>query len=346
MISSRSISAVETDSALPVTDTLAVAAVQIEAAPGRVADNLAQVERLARDAFAAGARVVALPEFFTTPLITGAPVSAAVLPAAANPALDLLRRLASEYGGDIGGSFLVADDGEVYNRYHYVAADGRVFTHDKDLPTMWENAFYTGGSDDGVFDTGAYRVGAAVCWELIREQTVARMQGRVDFAITGTHWWDMPDNWPVIRSALAPLSRRNQALSDGAPGEFARRLGVPVIQASHSGRLRGDFHMLAGRDLSLPYATRFVGATQIVAADGQVLARRDTREGAGWIAADIEVGSAQAQPAAAPKRYWIPRLPLLHRLYWHHQNWAGRSLYRRGGRAAGLRAAQDRERRA
>jgi predicted amidohydrolase len=324
-----------------VSHTLAVAAVQIEAVPGRVADNLVEVERLARDAFASGARLVALPEFFTTPLITGAPASDAVLPAAANPALDLLRRLASEYHGDIGGSFLVADNGEVYNRYHFVTANGRVFTHDKDLPTMWENAFYTGGSDDGVFDTGAYRVGAAVCWELIREQTVARMHGRVDFAITGTHWWDMPNNWPLVRTALRSLSRRNHELSERAPAEFARRLGVPVLQASHSGDLRGDFHLLSGLDLSLPYATRFVGATQIVAADGQVLARRDTDEGAGWVAAEIDIGAARPSAADTPNRYWIPRLPLLHRLYWQHQNWVGRSLYRRRGRAHGLRAAHD-----
>jgi len=329
------------DNAASVSRTLAAAAVQIEAAPGRIDDNLAQVERLARDAFAAGARLVALPEFFTTPLITGGPASRAVLPAGSNRALDLLRRLARESGGQIGGSFLVADNGQIYNRYHYVTADGRVFIHDKDLPTMWENAFYTGGSDDGVFDTGRHRVGAAVCWELIREQTVARMRGRVDFAITGTHWWDTPDNWPLVRTALAPLSRRNRALSNNAPVEFATRLGVPVIQASHSGRLRGDFHLLATGHLSLPYATRFVGATQIVAADGRVLARRDTGEGAGWVAADIEIGRAEPAAATAGNGYWVPRLPLLHRLYWHHQNRVGRGLYQRVGRAAGLRAARN-----
>lgn len=320
--------------------TLPVAAVQIEARPGRLADNLAQVERLAGEAFAAGARLVALPEFFTTPLITGAPSSEAVLPAGDNDALDLLRRLARDHGGAIGGSFLVAERGEIYNRYHYVQADGRVFTHDKDLPTMWENAFYTGGSDDGVFDTDLGGVGAAVCWELIREQTVARLRGRVDLAITGTHWWDMPDNWPGVPTLLGPISQFNRYLSEQAPVEFARRLGVPVIQASHGGRLRGEFHFLPGLDLRVPYATRFVGATQIVAADGTVLASRNALDGPGWVAAEIETGAIEPRMPAEPGRYWIPRLPLLHRLYWHHQNWVGRSLYRRRGRDAGLRAAR------
>ena len=38
-------------------------------------------------------------------------------------------------------------------------------------------------------------------------------------------------------------------------------------------------------------------------------------------------------------RFWIPELPLLLRGYWHQQNVAGRSYYRRRGRSAGLRAA-------
>lgn len=321
---------------------LPVAAVQIEGRAGRLADNLAQVEELAAAAFAGGARLVALPEFFTTPLITGAPSSDAVLPARANPALDMLLRLARGHDGFIGGSFLVADGGEIYNRYHFVQPDGRVFVHDKDLPTMWENAFYTGGSDDGVFETDLGGVGAAVCWELIREQTVARLKGRIGLAITGTHWWDMPDNWPLVPTLLGPLSQFNRYLSEQAPVEFARRLGVPVLQASHSGTLRGDFHLLPGFDLRLPYATRFVGATQIVAADGQVLASRNAMEGPGWVAAEVELGAVAPRVPAQPSRFWIPRLPLLHRLYWHHQNWVGRSLYRRRGRRAGLDAADRR----
>lgn len=322
--------------------TLPVAAVQIEVRPGRLDDNLVQVETLAREAFAAGARLVALPEFFTTPLITGAPVERAVLPAADNPALDLLRRLARDHDGFIGGSFLVADRGEIRNRYHFVEPDGRVFRHDKDLPTMWENAFYAGGADDGVFDTGLGRVGAAVCWELIRQRTVARMRGRVGLAVTGTHWWGPPENWPLVSGWLGSLDRVNRRLSERAPAEFARRLGAPVIQASHSGRLAGDFYLLPGMNPRVPYVTRFAGATQIVAADGRVLAGRNTAEGPGWVSAEIELGAIEPPEPADPSRFWVPPLPLLHRLYWRHQNRVGRNLYRRRGRRAGLAAAERR----
>lgn len=317
------------------------AAVQIAAEPGRLQANLQQVEQLAREAFQTGARLVALPEFFTSSLITGAPTAEAVLPAGDNDALDLLKALAREYQGVIGGSFLVAEQGEIYNRYHLVEADGSVHMHDKDLPTMWENAFYTGGQDDGVFDTGLGGIGAAVCWELIRYQTVARMRGRVALAMTGTHWWTMPANWPVIRDLLGPLSQYNRYLSEQAPVEFARLLGAPVLQASHCGEIQGAFHLLPRPNVRLRYATHFVGATQIVDAAGHVLASRSTADGPGIVRAAITPQSRSPVRAAEPGRFWIPRLPAFLQAYWHHQNWVGRGLYARGGREAGLRAAAD-----
>lgn len=324
-----------------MSDMLPVAAVQIQVKPGRLADNLAHVEQLAGAAFSGGAKLVALPEFFTSALITGAPVADAVVPAAANPALDLLKSLAKKYHGFIGGSFLVAEQEQVFNRYHFVQPDGQVFTHDKDLPTMWENAFYTRGSDDGVFQTELGGIGAAVCWELIREQTVARMKGRVGVAMTGTHWWSMPENWSGVGRLLGAIGQYNRYLSEQAPVEFARRLGVPVLQASHCGPITGDFYLCPGVDWKFPYNTCFVGATQIVSAQGQVLASRNTMQGPGIVQAEIELGAVEPVLPADPARYWILQLPLFLRLYWHHQNATGRSMYRRSGRAAGLDGARQ-----
>ena len=43
---------------------------------------------------------------------------------------------------------------------------------------MWENCYRVGGSDDGMIDAEGVPVGAAVCWELMRTQTVRRLRGR------------------------------------------------------------------------------------------------------------------------------------------------------------------------
>lgn len=321
-------------------ETIPAAAVQISVQPGALQDNLDHVEQLAEQALKEGARLVALPEFFTGAMISGTPGESVVLPAGDNQAQAMLSRLARQYEATIGGSFLVADGDEVRNRYHLVEPDGSVHLHDKDLPTMWENAFYAGGNDDGVLETAFGGVGAAVCWELIREQTLARMRRRVEFAITGTHWWTLPENWPGVDALLGPLSQFNRYLSEQAPVEFARRLGAPVLQASHSGTLDGYFYLLPGTELRVPYKTRFVGATQIVDAHGQVLASRNTMAGPGVVHANLTPGAVTPIEPAVPQRYWVPRLPLLLRLYWHHQNAVGRSLYRRRGRTAGLASAR------
>ena len=129
------------------------AAVQLEAALGDVAANLERLEKLVDEAAAKGARLIALPEFCTSRLPFDGAAHAAVLPPD-NPALALLKRLAARHRCWLGGSMLVAEGGEVYNRYHFVEPEGRVHRHDKDLPTMWENAFYGPGRDDGCFVTG------------------------------------------------------------------------------------------------------------------------------------------------------------------------------------------------
>lgn len=311
------------------------AAVQLEAVVGDVATNLERIETLVDEAAAAGARLIAVPEFCTSRLPFDVRAHDAVLPPD-NVAVDLFRRLAARHRCWLGGSMLIAEHGEIVNRYHFVEPDGRVHRHDKDLPTMWENAFYGPGSDDGVFDTTLGGVGAAVCWELIRTQTVRRLRGKTGVAMTGTHWWTLPDNWgAVVDRGLAPLAQFNRYLSENAPAEFARRLGAPVLQASHCGRFRTGFMLVPGLSAALPYDTEYVGCTQIVDAEGHVLAQRQAQEGPGIVVADIALG---ARPPRLPleDRYWIPELPLFLRAYWHQQNACGKAYYRSRGRAAGL----------
>jgi predicted amidohydrolase len=304
-----------------------VAAVQIAAKAGDLAANVAQAEKLAIEALERGAQVVALPEFFTTPCFVHPRIRDAIV-ASDNPARDMLSRLARRYRAYVGGSMLTQRGADVYNTYCLAGPNGAVQTHDKDLPTMWENAYYVGGSDDGVVETDFGTAGLAVCWELIRWRTVRRFAGRVRYAITGNQWWSIADNWPGARSLFGALGQFNRYLSENAPAELARILEVPILHASHSGRFEGRFLLAPGSNASARYASEFVGRTQIVDAGGHVVAARDAREGAGVVVGDIAI--ADVAKAAPPERgFWIPHLPLFHRLYWHHQNLCGRSYYRR-----------------
>lgn len=320
------------------TQTIRAGAVQLDAEIGKVSTNLERLERLVNEAARQGAKIIAIPEFFTSKLPFDVRAHEAVLPVD-NAALALLIKLAKRHSCWLGGSMLIAEADEIYNRYFFVEPNGTIHQHDKDLPTMWENCFYAPGNDDGVFETGLGGVGAAVCWELIRNQTLKRMENRINLAITGTHWWTVPYNWGAFfNKGLAALAQYNRYLSENAPVEFARRLGAPVIQASHCGPFRTDFMLMPGLNTALPYDTEYVGATQIVDAQGRILAQRRTQEGPGIVVADITLG---AVPPLEPihQEFWVPKLPLLLQAYWHQQNACGKSYYHRLGRERGLKAA-------
>jgi len=304
-----------------------VAALQMA---GRVADipyNLAHVRELLDEAIHQGARVIAVPEFFTTPIVEDPRLWQCALPAAGNPALELLTDYATTHQVLIGGSYLEQRGQDIYNCYALVSPDGSVSRHDKDLPTMIENAYYRGGCDSGYHDTPLGKVGTAVCWETIRTQTVRRLTGRIDFLMTGSHWWSPPTNWKVGRRFMSGMSHMNDRLMHAAPGTLARLLGVANLHAAHCGSLQGSIPLLPGGLLSAPFDTELMGETQIIDNRGQILARLHREKGPGVITAELSLTPGEVS-RTCPDRFWIPRLPARFRFFWWHQNLCGKTLYR------------------
>ena len=299
---------------------LRVAAVQMCPTLGDVAANLRTAERLIRAAFDQQAEWVILPEFFTSGMAFHPVMLDAARPVGGEP-LQLLQRMAQEYGGVVGGSFLAARSADVFNTFALALPDGTVRFHDKDQPTMWENCYYVGGSDAGVLDTPLGPVGAALCWELIRTRTVRRMESRVNLVVSGTCWWGLPDYVPSEH----PLHAENLALLRAVPVTFARLLGVPVVFASHA----GDFEGYKPPDETTLQHRPYMGETQIVAGDGTVLAHMAREAGEGVIVADIVPGVVESPRLPLPDRFWIPNLTQPHLSAWDDLNRFGADYYRR-----------------
>ncbi|MGV0732453.1 carbon-nitrogen hydrolase family protein [Mycolicibacter sinensis] len=334
------------------------AAVQLEAVLGDVSANLAACERLADEAGRAGPEIIALPEFFTTGIGFDESLATAALPPD-GAATELLTALARRHRALVGGSFLCRDpDGHVRNAYllagppggsarldegepklgpphqHRGSArldegepklgpphePGVVGRHDKDLPTMWENAFYTTGDDDGVLATAEHTVGAAVCWELMRTQTVRRLRGRVDLMMTGSGWWSIP-RW-VPHRLFDRLERNNAGTARRAAASFAQYVGAPMVHAAHAGTLT-----CAMPWLPLTYRGHFEGATLIAGADGTVVAERRADEGEGIVLGEITLGR-QPPRLDPPAGFWLHRRGTLPTAVWHYQRWHGRRWYR------------------
>lgn len=300
---------------------LRVAAIQMTPKIGDVAANLRQAEGLVRQAIGQGARWVILPEMFTSGAAFHPDMLRAIQPLEGEPAR-MLQRLAREGQAVVGGGFLASRDGRVFNSFVLAHPDGTLWRHDKDQPTYWENCYYEGGRDDGIFDTPIGPVGAALCWELIRSRTARRLLGKVRLVVAGSTWWTLPDDAP----ADSPLRADNLKMLRNAPPRLARMLGVPVVHASHAGRFSGFFSPALP---DVAYDSAFLGEAMIVDATGQVLARRAMEEGPGVVLATLDLPVRASPIDPIPDRFWTPpEMPEPWKASWERWQKSGARYYR------------------
>ncbi|MBV1934253.1 MAG: carbon-nitrogen hydrolase family protein [Parvibaculaceae bacterium] len=313
-----------------------VAAVQMDAKLADIPANIAQAGDLAEQALKAGAKMVALPEFFTTSIVFDERLYSCSLPPE-NPAVDMMTTLAHKYGATIGGSYLEKHEEDVFNTYVLVEPDGTTHRHDKDQPTMVENAFYAGGTDQGLASTKAGNIGMAVCWETIRTRTAPRLAGKVDVLMTGSHWWSPPMNWKLGRRTWKRMNAYNAEFMKRTPGIFAAMIGAPNMHAAHCGDVTGQYQ-LSSKWITAQAQLELMGETQITDARGTILARRTRQEGPGFIQAEITLGAQT--PAPTPEGFWVEKMPLMFRIFWHHQNFVASRSYQEAKRK-GLLSTYD-----
>lgn len=98
----------------------------------------------------------------------------------------------------------------------------------------------------------------------------------------------------------------NQNLALQTPVEFAKLLNVPVVHASHCGKVRA-FNFPSGDKAQ---TRQYVGAARIIGKDGSALERRNFTEDQGLIIADLKWDPAKREKGKNyPPKYWIPNLP-------------------------------------
>ena len=296
-----------------------IAAIQLNADFGDIKSNLKKSENYIRQSVLAGAEFILLPEFFTSAI----GFSEQMLDVAVQnrQVLKLIKQWAAEYRVTIGGSYIAFDGENAFNLFRLVFPNGEVFEHRKDIPTQFENCYYTNGDECNVLATPIGNIGVALCWEMIRYDTLRRISGKVDLVLAGSCWWDLPIDAAPER---ASLRQYNQTLARETPVIFAKLSGVPVVHANHCGKVTA----MNFPDADKTQTRQLVGAAQIVDGNGHVLARKDFSEGGGFVISDISWNTADRKKANGfPAKYWVPDLPGSYIKAWETVNPQGRRYY-------------------
>ena len=235
--------------------------------------------------------MIFLPEVSTTPNIAHRAMRGCVRPVDGEP-LALYRRLAREYGCIVGAGALTIRGRDARNTYFVCEPSGAVHLHDKDQPSMWENAYYGPGRDDGVMQTG-------------RRADRLRQRLRV-----GAH--AAPPRgcaaacgcWPAGCASRRSRSGRSRGAGSGSastatmldfaresPGRMARVLGVPAVHPSHVGDVVMETPMMPG----VPWPTIMLGETLITDEAGTILDRLAYEDGEGWVCRRRALGRARSR---------------------------------------------------
>lgn len=297
-----------------------IAAIQMDAIFADVQANIEKVNLLIEQAVAGGAQIVVLPEFFTSAIAFSEKMTNVVLQNSG--VTDILVKISKQYNIIIGGSMLLFDGHNAYNVFRLIFPNGQVYSHKKDLPTQFENCYYTKGDTANILHTPIGNIGVALCWEMLRYDTIRRLSGKVDVVFAGSCWWDLPDNAPPDKDKLR---KYNQQLAAETPVTFAKLLHVPVIHGNHCGKITA---------LSFPdnktYQTRqFVGAAQIVDKGGTIISKRSFEQGEGMVFANLQWDITKREPISVDtSRFWIPDLPEYYINAWEKNNPIGEDYYK------------------
>lgn len=296
-----------------------IAAIQLNANFANIKSNLIQSERYVRQAALSGAELILLPEFFTSAI--GFSEQMLNVAIQSKYVQEWLKKLASEYKVIIGGSYISFDGKDAFNLFNLVFPSGEIFEHKKDIPTQFENCYYTNGDENNVLITPIGSFGVALCWEMIRYDTLKRIAGKVDLVLSGSCWWDLPIDAPPERESLRQY---NQNLALETPAKFAKLLDVPIIHANHCGKVQAYNFPMADKIQT----RQFVGAAQIVDANGHVLTRKHFFEGEGFVISEVLLDvNTPKRSINFPSKYWIPDLPSSYIQAWEIINPQGKQYY-------------------
>jgi N-carbamoylputrescine amidase len=215
--------------------TLTVAALQLAFGPD-MADNIANVAALVREAAGKGAKVVLPPELFEGPYFCKTQDEghfATAQPVDRHPAVLAMQRLAAELSIYIPTSFFEADGHHHYNSLAMIDARGAVMgvyrkSHIPDGPGYSEKFYFRPGNTGfRTWPTPGATLGVGICWDQWYPETArALMLDGAEILFFPTAIGTEPHDPDLDTSRLWRRAMIGHAVSNVVPVVAANRIGT------------------------------------------------------------------------------------------------------------------------
>lgn len=138
--------------------------VQSDIRPGAVAENLAHYEEMLRQQLTGSVQLLVFPEMFACGF---GPDLGTYADADGGQSLAFLQRVARQYGCETVGTVPVRERGNLYNRLHWVTAEGLRATYDKCHLFFGEERMQcTPGTQRTIVETFGYRFLPLICFDV------------------------------------------------------------------------------------------------------------------------------------------------------------------------------------
>jgi N-carbamoylputrescine amidase len=265
------------------TRTVRVAAVQLESRLGDVEATLRHAEPMVARAAAAGAKLVVLPELFSTGYLPNRDLWPYV-EGRSGPTARWLGELAHRFEIHLGGGFAAWSGTDAINVFGLSGPDGRIIGTARKGNA--ESYLFRRGHGLHVIETALGRIGVGICADCQSSRVLRIMQDRsVDLVL-------MPHASPtaaIARGAVTQADIESQrARTAELPVIYARSLGAPAVFVNQTGEM-APIPGILGR-LMDPAVFRLQGGSRIVDSDGSVVGSLGDGE-------DVLVGEVVLDPA-------------------------------------------------
>jgi len=238
-------------------NTVRIAAVAVDAKPGRIAENLDKIAAWTAKAAAAGAQLVLFQELSLTGFIPNHPTgdhdswlrealrfgreSAERLD---GPAVCQLARIAADSGVLVSAGLLEDAGNVLYNTHVLVGRDGLLGRWRKMHVPMYEMPFYCGGGAPDVVETPLGRIGVNICFDALMPESTRLLAVQNVEIVLFPFAADPPPVTPQGWADWAGLAIRSRCVENGVFGVACNYVGAvtcaSVSQAFPGGGMAVD----------------------------------------------------------------------------------------------------------